>query len=58
MSSDKTRQQDCIPKLTHIRAKNVDNVIIGSFNINSLASKYDEFKLVVRSIFDILSILG
>lgn len=48
MSSDKTRQQDSIPKLTHIGAKNVNNVIIGSFNINSLASKYDEFKLVVR----------
>ena len=45
--SDKTHQQDCISKLRNIRVKNVNNVIIGTLNINSLASKFDEFKLVV-----------
>ena len=53
ISSDKTRQQDCIPKLRNIRVKNI-NVIIGTLNINSLASKFDEFKLVVSGIVDIL----
>ena len=56
ISSDKTRQQDCISKLRNIRVKNVKNVIIGTLNINSLASKFDEFKLVVTRIFDILII--
>ena len=39
--------------LRNIRVKNVDNVIIGTLIINSLASKFDEFKLVVSGIFDI-----
>ena len=30
ISSDKTRQQDCISKLRNIRVKSVSNVIIGS----------------------------
>ena len=55
ISSDKTRQQDCISKYRNIRVKNV-NVIIGTFNINSLVSKLDEFKLVVKGVFGILII--
>ena len=54
ISSDKTHAQDCISKLRNIRVKNVNNVIIGTLNINSLTSKFDEFKLVVSGIFDIL----
>ena len=56
VSSDKTGQQDCISKLRNIRVKNVNNVNIGTLNINSLASKFDEFKLVVSGIFDIFII--
>ena len=54
--SVKTRQQDCISKPRNIRVKNVNSVIIGTLNINSLASKFDEFKLVVNEIFDNLVI--
>ena len=56
ISSDKTRQQDYISKHRNIRVKNVNNVIIGTLNINSIESKFDEFKLVVSRIFDILII--
>ena len=51
IGSDKTRQQDCISKLRNIRAKNVNNVIAGTLNINFLTSKFDEFKMVVSGIF-------
>ena len=53
ISSDKTCQQDCISKL---RVKTVNNVTKGTLIINSLASKIDEFKLVVSGIFGILII--
>ena len=56
MSSDKTLEQDCISKLWDIRVNTVKNVIIGTLNINSLASKFGEFKLVVSGLFDILII--
>ena len=56
ISSDKTRQQDYISKHRNIRVKNVNNVIIRTLNINSIESKFDEFKLVVSRIFDILII--
>ena len=41
ISSDKTRQQDCISKLRNIRVKNVNNVIIATLNINSLTSIFN-----------------
>ena len=50
ISSDKIRQQDCISKLRNIRVKNVNNVFIRTLNINFLASKFDEFKLIVSGI--------
>ena len=34
ISSDKTRQQDSISKFRNIGVKNVNNVIIGTLNIN------------------------
>lgn len=49
-------KQDYISQFRNIRVKNVTNVIIGLFNVNSLASKFDEFKLVVSGIFEILTI--
>ena len=50
---DKTRQQDCISNFKNIRVKNADNVILGTLNINSVASKFHDFKLVVSGIIDI-----
>ena len=49
-------KQDYISQFRNIRVKNVTNVIIGLFKVNSLASKFDEFKLVVSGIFEILTI--
>ena len=56
ISSTKTREQDCISNPRNIRINIVNDVIIGTLNINSLASKLDEFKLLVSWIFDILVI--
>ena len=56
ITSDKTGEQDCISKLRNIRINNVSNVILGTLNINSIASNFDGFKLVVTGIFDILII--
>ena len=55
ISSDKTRQQDCISKVMNM-VKNVNNVIKRTLNINSLVSKPYEFKLVVKGVFNILII--
>ena len=54
ISSDKTRQQDCISNLKDIRVKMLAMLIVGTLNINFSTSKFDEFKLVVSGIFDIL----
>ena len=57
ISSDQAHEQDCISKLRSIRANNVNNVFIGTLNINDfLASILDEFKLIVSRISDILII--
>ena len=57
ISSDQAHEQDCISKLRSIRANNVNNVFIGTLNINDfLASVLDEFKLIVSRISDILII--
>ena len=56
ISSDKTRQQDCISNLKDIRVKMLAMLIVGTLNINFSTSKFDEFKLVVSGIFDILII--
>ena len=56
ISSDKTCQQDCISKLRKLRVKIVNNVTKGTLIINCLASKFDDFKVVVSGIFGILII--
>ena len=45
---------DCISKFKMIRMKNFDNVIVESLNINSILSKFDEFKLMVSDLFDVI----
>ena len=37
-----------------IRAENFDNIIVGTFNINSISPKFDEFKLMVSGYFDVI----
>ena len=42
--------------LRKIRVKNVDRIIIGTLNINSLAPKFEELKLIIGNYLDILVI--
>ena len=54
--STSTADLDCISRFKEIRTQNFNNVIIGNLNINSLAFKFDELRLLVTGIFDILII--
>ena len=38
------------------RSEDIDNVIIGTLNINSISSKFDDLKVLISGIFDILII--
>ena len=38
------------------RIENINNVIIGNLNINSFLNKFEEFKVLVNGILDILII--
>ena len=46
----------CITNIKKIRSENIDNVIIGTLNINSLSSKFDDLKVLISGLFDILII--
>ena len=48
--------EDTLNMLREIRIKNVNRVIIGTLNINSLPAKYDKLKLVIGNYLDILVI--
>ena len=48
-------RSDCISRIKAIRTQNV-NVIIGNLNINSLSSKFDDLKVLMTGMFDILVI--
>ena len=37
----------CITNIKKIRSENIDNVIIGTLNINSLSSKFDDLKVLI-----------
>ena len=54
--STSTADLDCISRFKEIRTQNFNNGIIGNLNINSLAFKFDELRLLVTGIFDILII--
>ena len=43
-----------VEKFKEIRLKHINNIIIGSLNINSIASKFDELKLIINDNLDIL----
>ena len=42
--------------LREIRVKNVGRIVIGTLNINSLASKFDQLEIIIRDSLDILII--
>ena len=44
---------DCISGFKIIRAENFDNVIVRTLNMNSISSKFDEFKLMVSDGYSI-----
>ena len=41
-------------ELKNVRINNINDIIIGTLNINSLVSKFDERKIIGQDIFDIL----
>ena len=44
----------CITNIKKIRSENIDNVIIGTLNVNSLSSKFDDLKVRISRMFGIL----
>ena len=46
----------CVTNIKKIQSKNIDNVIIGTLNINSLSSKFDDLKVLISGMFYILII--
>ena len=44
--------------LRNYKIKNVNNLVIGSLNINSIRNKFDQLKLLVNNNVDILIIEG
>ena len=55
-SSGSSIKSDCVSKIKIIRTQNKSNVIIGNLNINSLSSKFDDMKMFMTGMFDILVI--
>ena len=47
----------CLTNIKKIRSEDIDNVIIGTLNINSISSKFDDLKVLISGIFDILIIM-
>ena len=43
--------------LEKIRVKNINRLIIGTLNINSLANKFEQLKVIVRNNLDVLVII-
>ena len=54
--STSTSNLDWMSRFKKIRTQNFNNVIIRNLNINSLAFTFDELRLLVTGIFDILII--
>ena len=45
---------DCISRFRMTRGENLDNVIVGTLNINSISPKFGKFKLMVSGYFDVI----
>ena len=54
--STSTADLDCILRFKETSTQNFNNVIVGNVNTNSLTFKFDELRLLVTGIFDILII--
>ena len=46
----------CITDIKNLRLRNVNKVIIGNLNINSLADKFDQLREIVLKYVDVLVI--
>ena len=53
-SDENLRSIDAINVLKKIRTMNINRLIIGTLNINSLANKFEQLKLVIGNNLDIL----
>ena len=47
-------ETDTLKNLHNLRVKNIDRVIIGTLNINSIANKFDQLQLIIKETIDIL----
>ena len=45
---------NCVSRFKMIRTENLDKVIVGTPNVNSISSKFDEFKLMVSGLFGVI----
>ena len=45
-----------IPELKELRLKNINRLIIGNLNINSIPNKFDQLKIIIKDKVDILLI--
>ena len=45
-----------IPELKELRLKNINRLIIGNLNINSIPNKFDQLKILIKDKVDILLI--
>ena len=44
---------DCISRFKMINGESLDNLIVGTLNINSISPKFGKFKLMVSGYFDV-----
>ena len=56
ISSSDSETENVFDILREIRVKNVNKVVIGTLNINSLAPKFDELREIIGNNLDILAI--
>ena len=56
LSMSDSDTENAFEKLKEIRIKNVNNVIIGTLNINSLAPKFEQLREIIGKNLDILTI--
>ena len=54
-SNEKKIELDSI-FLSNLRVKNINWLLIGNLNINSISNKFDQLKLLVRGKVDVLAI--
>ena len=55
-SSGSSVRSDRVSKINTIRIQNVNNIIVSNLNIKSLSSKFDDLKVLMTGMFDILVI--